>query len=100
MNQPRTISPEEIREQYEYMQKVRSFWGGRELYVYIETFGCQQNEADSERLCGMAVEMGYTPTTNPAEADLILINTCAVRDEFLQGWGKKNLPHNGGDAQR
>ncbi|MBQ7355217.1 MAG: tRNA (N6-isopentenyl adenosine(37)-C2)-methylthiotransferase MiaB [Clostridia bacterium] len=80
MNKPRTVSPEEIREQHEYMQKVRSFWGGRELYVYIETFGCQQNEADSERLCGMAVEMGYTPTTDPAEADLILINTCAVRE--------------------
>ncbi|MGM9646755.1 MAG: tRNA (N6-isopentenyl adenosine(37)-C2)-methylthiotransferase MiaB [Eubacteriales bacterium] len=80
MNQTRTISPEEIREQNEYMQKIRSFWGGRELFVYIETFGCQQNEADSERLCGMAVEMGYTPTADPAEADLILINTCAVRE--------------------
>ncbi len=80
MNQPRTVSPEEVREQYEYMQKVRSFWDGRELYVYVETFGCQQNEADSERLTGMAVEMGYTPTTDPARADLILINTCAVRE--------------------
>ena len=58
MNKPITIAPELVQEQYEYMQKVRSFWGGRELYVYIETFGCQQNEADSERLCGMAVEMG------------------------------------------
>ena len=80
MNKPITIAPELVREQYEYMQKVRSFWGGRELYVYIETFGCQQNEADSERLCGMAVEMGYTPTTDPAVADLILVNTCAVRE--------------------
>ena len=80
MNKPITISPEQVREQYDYMQKVRSFWGGRELYVYIETFGCQQNEADSERLCGMAVEMGYTPTTEPTLADLILINTCAVRE--------------------
>ena len=80
MNKPITISPEQVREQYEYMQKVRSFWGGRELYVYIETFGCQQNEADSQRLCGMAVEMGYTPTTDATVADLILINTCAVRE--------------------
>ena len=80
MNKPITIAPEQVREQYDYMQKVRSFWGGRELYVYIETFGCQQNEADSERLCGMAVEMGYTPTTEPSLADLILINTCAVRE--------------------
>ena len=80
MNKPITISPEQVREQYEYMHKVRSFWGGRELFVYIETFGCQQNEADSQRLCGMAVEMGYTPTTDAAIADLILINTCAVRE--------------------
>ncbi len=80
MNKPITISPEQVREQYEYMQKVRSFWGGRELFVYIETFGCQQNEADSQRLCGMAVEMGYTPTTDATVADLILINTCAVRE--------------------
>ncbi len=80
MNKPRTISPEEIRAQYDYMQKVRDFWGGRQLYVYIETFGCQQNEADSQRLCGMAAEMGYTPTGDPVLADLILINTCAVRE--------------------
>ena len=71
MNKPITIAPEQVREQYDYMQKVRSFWGGRELYVYIETFGCQQNEADSERLCGMAVEMGYTPTLSALRMKLM-----------------------------
>ena len=46
---------------------------------YIHTFGCQQNEADSERLAGMCAAMGYTRTGLPDEAELILVNTCAVR---------------------
>ena len=47
---------------------------------YIQTFGCQQNEADSERLAGMCAAMGYTRTGLPDEAELILVNTCAVRE--------------------
>ncbi len=47
---------------------------------FVQTFGCQQNEADSERLAGMAVEMGYLPAECANDADLILINTCAVRE--------------------
>ena len=47
---------------------------------FVLTFGCQQNVADSERLSGMAVEMGYTLTDTPDEASLILVNTCAIRE--------------------
>ncbi len=47
---------------------------------FIRTFGCQQNEADSEQLRGMAAEMGYARCDTPEEADLILVNTCAVRE--------------------
>lgn len=47
---------------------------------YIETAGCQQNEADSERLTGIAVDLGYSVTNNKEDADLILLNTCAVRE--------------------
>ena len=47
---------------------------------FIQTFGCQQNEADSERLAGLCVMMGYRPVSDPAEAKLILVNTCAVRE--------------------
>ncbi|MBO7341762.1 MAG: tRNA (N6-isopentenyl adenosine(37)-C2)-methylthiotransferase MiaB [Clostridia bacterium] len=47
---------------------------------FVLTFGCQQNVADSERLSGMAVEMGYTLTDTPEEASLILVNTCAIRE--------------------
>lgn len=44
------------------------------------TLGCQQNESDSEKLSGMLSLMGYTPTESVEEADLILFNTCAVRE--------------------
>ena len=47
---------------------------------FIQTFGCQQNEADSERLGGMCVAMGYEKALIPDDADLILVNTCAVRE--------------------
>lgn len=48
--------------------------------VYVRTFGCQQNEADSERMAGVALSMGYRKVDTPEEAKLILVNTCAVRE--------------------
>ena len=53
---------------------------GRDLCVYVMTFGCQQNEADSEKLLGTAMAMGYKKCSAPKEADLILVNTCAIRE--------------------
>ena len=53
---------------------------GSALKVYIATFGCQQNEADSERLLGTAKALGYVKTEFPDDADLIIYNTCAVRE--------------------
>ena len=53
---------------------------GHKPGVYIKTFGCQQNEADSERLAGMAVVMGYEFTDTPENAGLVIFNTCAVRE--------------------
>lgn len=48
--------------------------------IYIETYGCQQNVSDSEKIAGMAEEMGYVLCDDKAEADLIVYNTCAVRE--------------------
>ena len=48
--------------------------------VYIETYGCQLNVADSETMLGVLQEAGYARTEDPAAADLILLNTCAVRE--------------------
>ncbi len=61
---------------------VRQLWQarGRSPLAYILTFGCQQNEADSEKLAGMAEAMGYTVVDSPEEADLIAVNTCAIRE--------------------
>ena len=74
------ITEEQIGTQYGYMSRVRELLGDRPRGVYMQTFGCQQNEADSERLCGMAEEMGYTVVSEPEDADLILVNTCAIRE--------------------
>lgn len=48
--------------------------------IYVATFGCQQNEADSETILGIAGTQGFVPVSTPEEADLILYNTCAVRE--------------------
>jgi tRNA-2-methylthio-N6-dimethylallyladenosine synthase len=48
--------------------------------VYIKTFGCQMNERDSEAVAAQLVAKGYTLARGEAEADVILLNTCSVRD--------------------
>ena len=63
-----------------YANRVSTLISGKDYKCFVQTFGCQQNEADSERIAGMAVSMGYTLTTEPNEADLIVVNTCAVRE--------------------
>ena len=52
--------------------------------VYIETYGCQMNVADSELILGQLDREGYIPTEDPATADVMLVNTCAVRDNAEQ----------------
>ena len=64
----------------QYANAVFSIVGGKGYKCFVQTFGCQQNEADSERIAGMALEMGYSITNDPNEADLIVVNTCAVRE--------------------
>src|SRR5215470_5285087 len=46
----------------------------------IETFGCQMNVHDSERMAGLLDQAGYEPTTDQADADIVVINTCSVRE--------------------
>ena len=74
------ISESEIQTQCEYMKRVAAIVSPFSPKAHIRTYGCQQNEADSERIAGMAAEMGYTLTENVEEADLIIVNTCAVRE--------------------
>jgi tRNA-2-methylthio-N6-dimethylallyladenosine synthase len=51
---------------------------------YIETFGCQMNVHDSEKVIGTLVRQGYSQVAEPAEADLVLYNTCSIRDKAEQ----------------
>jgi tRNA-2-methylthio-N6-dimethylallyladenosine synthase len=69
--------------------------------VYIKTYGCQMNERDSEQVARMFSEGGYTVTTAEHEADVVLINTCSVRDQAEQkALGKMgNLIHKGRDRK-
>ena len=63
-----------------YIEKVAKINEGKKLKYYILTMGCQLNENDSEKLCGMVEKMGYQPTENYKEADLVIFNTCCVRE--------------------
>ncbi len=76
------ITPEQIREQEEICHRIfdRVTADGRRPLAMVDTYGCQQNEADSEKLRGYLAEMGYGVTMDEFQADVIVINTCAVRE--------------------
>ena len=70
----------DINNELKYIQKVKKINEGKNLKYYILTMGCQLNENDSEKICGMAEEMGYSKTDEIMEADLVIYNTCCVRE--------------------
>ncbi len=76
----------EVEEQRKYVSQICAdndrfaAESGMTRRAFVLTFGCQQNEADSEKLMGMAQAMGYALTDRPEDADLILVNTCAIRE--------------------
>ncbi len=74
------VPGDEILRQREFMRLVREQSIGEIKKYNIQTFGCQMNENDSERLAGMLSEMGYVETENRDESDLIIYNTCCVRE--------------------
>ncbi|MEG6522416.1 tRNA (N6-isopentenyl adenosine(37)-C2)-methylthiotransferase MiaB [Desulfotomaculum sp. 1211_IL3151] len=53
---------------------------GEGKFAYIQSFGCQMNERDSESLAGMLEDLGYSPTDTQEKADIIILNTCCVRE--------------------
>lgn len=77
-----TISSEELARQTEYCEQVRTMNAAMAAapLAYVDTYGCQQNEADSERLRGYLAQMGYAFTQDEQEAAVVVINTCAVRE--------------------
>ncbi len=71
---------EEIKKQKKYMDKIAKINKGKELKYAIMTMGCQLNENDSEKLSGMLEKMGYKKIEKLEEADLVIFNTCCVRE--------------------
>lgn len=77
------VSVEEMARQNEYKDKVRTVLSARyksSPKAFVHTYGCQGNVADSEHIKGMLVEMGYKLTDDTEEADIIIFNTCAIRE--------------------
>ncbi|CAM3949331.1 tRNA (N6-isopentenyl adenosine(37)-C2)-methylthiotransferase MiaB [Cohnella lubricantis] len=62
------------------IEQFRELNQGRQLYYSITTYGCQMNEHDTEVMRGLFEEMGFQPTDDRTQADVILLNTCAVRE--------------------
>ena len=71
---------EEIEVQKKYIEKIFNEISDKNLKYMIFTMGCQLNENDSEKISGMAEKMGYTKTEDIENADLIIFNTCCVRE--------------------
>ena len=68
----------EIEEQKEYINKVKEKVNNRKYYIL--TMGCQLNENDSEKICGMLEKMRFYRTENQNDADFVIFNTCCVRE--------------------
>ena len=74
------MKKEEVEEGLKYIEKINKLNIGKGLKYFILTMGCQLNENDSEKISGMIEKMGYDKTENLEEADLVVFNTCCVRE--------------------
>ena len=80
------ISPQDVEAQLEHCRSIAQLtaqWPEKPL-AFVDTYGCQQNEADSERIRGYLEEMGYGFTDDEEKARIIVINTCAIREHAEQ----------------
>ncbi len=86
MNKTTVISQEQVDIQLAFCQKISEFWRSQAItpLAYVETYGCQQNEADSERIRGLLIESGYAITDTAEGADVVVMNTCAIREHAEQ----------------
>lgn len=75
------ITEEEMSVQRKFTEQIQEMIsGGLPLKAHVHTFGCQQNVSDGEKIKGMLTEMGYELIGKPDGADLVIFNTCAVRE--------------------
>ena len=80
------ISQEALDAQLAYCHQIQAYWHERDItpLAYVETYGCQQNEADSEKIRGLLIESGYAITHSAEGADVVVMNTCAIREHAEQ----------------
>ena len=75
--------------QNEYIENIRLKNADRSKKALIITYGCAQNETDSDKLYGMLYKMGYKKTDDEKKADIVIVNTCSVRENAeLKVYGK------------
>ena len=86
LRKTQTISQAEISRQLALCDQIHALLDQRpgQKLAFVDTYGCQQNEADSERLRGYLARMGYAFSNTEEGADLVLLNTCAVREHAEQ----------------
>ena len=80
------ISQEQLDIQFACCDKIAAYWQEKGVtpVAYVETYGCQQNEADSEKLRGYLAQSGYEIGTEAEGADVVIMNTCAIREHAEQ----------------
>ena len=78
--EPKFVEKETIEETYRAIARLREGLCGAHPLYYIETYGCQMNEHDSEKIAGMLESIGYCKAEAKQDADLIIFNTCCIRD--------------------
>ena len=80
------ITQAELDSQFTFCDKIAALWqlAGRTPTAYVETYGCQQNEADSEKLRGYLTQSGYAIVKEAEGADVVIMNTCAIREHAEQ----------------
>ena len=85
-NKTTVISQAELDNQFAFCDRIAALWQteGRTPTAYVETYGCQQNEADSEKLRGYLAQCGYTMQKEAEGADVVIMNTCAIREHAEQ----------------
>ena len=80
------ISNAQLQEQFAFCDKINAYWlaENRTPTAYVETYGCQQNEADSEKIRGYLTQSGYAIVQEAEGADVVVMNTCAIREHAEQ----------------
>ena len=80
------ITQEQLRVQFGFCDKIAAYWHEQNIVptAYVETYGCQQNEADSEKIRGYLAMAGYRIIQTAEGADVVVMNTCAIREHAEQ----------------